>query len=148
MAKNEFKATKPDWLVKAYNNYDFLNSPAARPLRILSEMLEPAHRLRQQNVHNTVVFFGSARTLPRAVAQDQLTEVEKKANKQKSHSPAIKEALTRALNNLEMARYYEDAAELAAKLTKWFNEPRQRASNFVICSGGGPGTMEAANLGA
>jgi len=148
MAKNEFKATKPDWLIKAYNNYDFINSPAARTLRILAEMIEPAHRLRQHGIHNTVVFFGSARTLPRSVAQAKLTEVEKKANQLKTHTPAIKEALTNALNNLEMSRYYEDAVLLSSKLTTWFHEPKQRQSSFVIASGGGPGIMEAANRGA
>jgi hypothetical protein len=147
MAKNEFHAEKPDWLVKAYNNHEFLNSPGGRQIRILTEMTEPAQRLRRNGIHNTVVFFGSARTLSRRAAQKNLRAVEVKAKRLKA-TKAAKDALKQAINDLEMSRYYEDAALLSAKLTKWFNEPKQRRGNFVICSGGGPGIMEAANLGA
>jgi hypothetical protein len=50
-----------DFMVKAYNNYEFLNSPQARLIRILAEMIEPDVRLRKHSIKNTVVFFGSAR---------------------------------------------------------------------------------------
>ena len=43
---------------------DFLDSDDARPLRILTEYLQPLHRFRQERVHDTVVFFGSARIAP------------------------------------------------------------------------------------
>ena len=49
---------KPD---KAYKNFDFLNSPEARPVRILAEFLEPAERFRKHRIHDTIVFFGSSR---------------------------------------------------------------------------------------
>ena len=45
----------------AYNNSHFIESPAARPLRILAEYSGPLHRFRLENIHDTVVFFGSAR---------------------------------------------------------------------------------------
>ena len=45
----------------AYENTEFLASEAARPLRILAEYLEPLHRFRQAGIHDTIVFFGSAR---------------------------------------------------------------------------------------
>src|SRR5690606_16311800 len=45
----------------AYKNEAFLDSPDARPLRILSEYLEPLSHLRDEKVHDTIVFFGSAR---------------------------------------------------------------------------------------
>jgi len=47
-----------------------------------------------------------------------------------------------------MSAYYEDAVRLSEKLTHWFNEPQNVEKKFVICSGGGPGIMEAANRGA
>ncbi len=45
----------------AYRNADFLDSEEARPLRILSEYLQPLHVFRRRRVHDTIVFFGSAR---------------------------------------------------------------------------------------
>ena len=45
----------------AYKNESFLDSPDARELRILSEYLQPLSHLREEKVHDTVVFFGSAR---------------------------------------------------------------------------------------
>jgi hypothetical protein len=47
-----------------------------------------------------------------------------------------------------MARYYEDARQLAFKITSWTKTLNQARSRFVVCTGGGPGIMEAANLGA
>jgi len=135
-------------LIKAYNNYDFLNSPAARELRILSEMTEPAHRLRKARIFNTVVFFGSARTLPKFVAQKNLKTIETRIEKTGRQTKKMKIDLADALSDLEMSRYYEDAVSLAGKLTTWFNLPQHRRHQFVICSGGGPGIMEAANKGA
>jgi uncharacterized protein (TIGR00730 family) len=48
----------------AYKNEDFIESDDARPLRILSEYLEPLGTFRRQRVHDTIVFFGSARLSP------------------------------------------------------------------------------------
>jgi uncharacterized protein (TIGR00730 family) len=45
----------------AYLDPDFLASDDARPLRIIAEYLNPLRRLRLQRVHDTIVFFGSAR---------------------------------------------------------------------------------------
>lgn len=50
--------------VSAYHNGVFLDSDDARPIRILAEYLEPLHRLRNERVHDTIVFFGSARLRP------------------------------------------------------------------------------------
>jgi uncharacterized protein (TIGR00730 family) len=47
--------------VKSYKNLDFLTGEDARSIRILSEYLEPASRFRRLNIHNAVIFFGSAR---------------------------------------------------------------------------------------
>ena len=53
---------------KAYKNPGFLGSKDARPLRILSEFLEPLSRFNYFNVKDTIVFFGSARIRPRKEA--------------------------------------------------------------------------------
>ncbi len=126
---------------KAYKNTQFLNSPAARELRILAEYLEPKARLRRNKVQDTVVFFGSARTLPADEAQKQLEEL-------KASGQASKEALKEAEQKLSHSRYYEDAVEIARRLTKWAKERYTPHSRFIVTSGGGPGIMEAANKGA
>src|ERR1041385_4819088 len=56
-------------------NTEFLKSPAARTIRILSEYLEPAERLRRARIRDTIVFFGSARSPSPEQAAQQWTEV-------------------------------------------------------------------------
>lgn len=98
----------------AYRNVEFLESRDGRPLRILSEFLHPLSHFRREQIHDTIVFFGSAR-----IREDG-----------------------------EMANYYRDARELARLLSEWSENLANSKRRFVICSGGGPGIMEAANRGA
>ena len=98
----------------AYFNREFLESDAGRPVRILTEYLEPLEALKEQDIHDTIVFFGSAR----------LGE------------------------GGPMGRYYREARELARLLTEWSASLDCDACRFVVCTGGGPGIMEAANRGA
>ena len=56
----------------AYHDEDFLESTDARPLRILAEYLEPLRRFKQENIQDTVVFFGSARVHSREEAEHRL----------------------------------------------------------------------------
>jgi uncharacterized protein (TIGR00730 family) len=98
----------------AYLNETFLESPDARGLRILSEYLEPLSHFRDENIQDTVVFFGSARIKPEG----------------------------------PLSEYYRDARTLARLMTEWSSKIQSSSHRFVICSGGGPGIMEAANQGA
>ncbi|HEX4750126.1 MAG TPA: TIGR00730 family Rossman fold protein, partial [Bryobacteraceae bacterium] len=104
----------------AYREEAFLESPDSRPLRILSEYLWPLSHFSEEKIQDTIVFFGSAR-------------IEETGG---------------------LARYYNEARELARLVTEWGqsvsrgpkgSEPFHR---FVVCTGGGPGIMEAANRGA
>jgi uncharacterized protein (TIGR00730 family) len=127
----------------AYYERAFLESDEARPLRMLAEYLEPLRRFREQNIQDTVVFFGSARVHSRIEAERALKRL--RSGKRGQHYAA---ALKRRRKAVEWSRYYEDARELAHRLTRWslaLESPRHR---FVVCSGGGPGVMEAANRGA
>ncbi|MDH5187623.1 MAG: LOG family protein [Rhodospirillaceae bacterium] len=126
-----------DWPVKAYRNQNFIMSREGRALRILSEFIEPEARFEQEMVSDTVVFFGSARISPRDVAQQELDSATK-------HGGDIERAKT----NLDMSVYYEDARELSMRLTRWSKELKGKSRRFVVCTGGGPGIMEAANRGA
>ncbi len=130
----------------AYRDERFLDSADARALRILSEYLEPQTRLRREGVQNTVVFFGSARILPRDVAMQKLAELEGKAKE--GEPPADVARLKAARTAVQMSRYYEDARELARRITQWTLSLNRGKDFLVVCSGGGPGIMEAANRGA
>ena len=132
---------------KAYRNTEFLNSPEGRTIRILSEFLEPQKRFRAHGVKDTVVFFGSARVLPRAEASKRLKMVKAKTLRHNKLSDTAKKQLADAEVDLEMSNYYEDAAKLAKLLTEWAKGIGD-GKRFVVCSGGGPGIMEAANRGA
>ncbi len=138
MKKND-KSEKP---VKAYRNQEFLNSKDARTIRILSEFYEPKARFERNKVQDTVVFFGSARIVSRKDAMKLLND----AKKDKSKNG--KATFEKALKALEMSQYYEDAVELAKRLTVWTKSLKTEKQRFMICSGGGPGIMEAANKGA
>jgi len=98
----------------AYRNQEFLDTSDARSLRILSEYLYPLSHFRKERVHDTIVFFGSARTLEMG----------------------------------PNGRYYKDARALAQRITEWSDSLHDTSRRFVVCSGGGPGIMEAANRGA
>jgi uncharacterized protein (TIGR00730 family) len=130
----------------AYENEAFLNSPDGRILRILSEYAEPLARFRREQIQDTVVFFGSARFKGSKDAHTNLSAVEK--NDGKATKSQQEKDLKRALAGVDMARYYEDARKLAFMLTKWSKEVPARRHRFVVTTGGGPGIMEAANLGA
>ena len=123
--------------IKAYNNDAFLNSKDGRTLRILAEYLEPKSRFERAKVDDTIVFMGSARTLSREQAEKKLRETEQSGGD-----------LEAARCALHMAGYYEAARELAFRLTQWSMQIDMNEKRFVVCTGGGPGIMEAANRGA
>jgi predicted Rossmann-fold nucleotide-binding protein len=139
----------------AYENDAFLNSPDGRILRILAEYSEPLARFRRERIQDTVVFFGSARfrALDEASADLELLEntgsqQPAPEEEQPSREPEVETSelrLRRAEAAVEMAHYYEDARQLAFKLTQWAKDLKSRRNRFVVCSGGGPGIMEAAN---
>nr|AUN37746.1 hypothetical protein [uncultured bacterium] len=104
----------PEPLLLAYRNPDFLDSPDARPLRLLSEYLYPLSHFRKEKIRDTIVFFGSARTFEAS----------------------------------STGRYYTEARQLAHRLTDWSEHLDEASRRFVVCTGGGPGIMEAANRGA
>src|ERR1041385_1498432 len=132
---------------KAYENKLFLQSPNARTLRILSEFLEPITRFRKEGIKDTIVIFGSARVLPRKIAYERLKQIRIALKKAKRYSRINKQKLYDAGIDYQMSAYYEDAAKLTRMLTKW-SKGLNNERHFVICSGGGPGIMEAANKGA
>src|SRR5439155_19247870 len=142
MAENKSEISQLPFL-----NTDFLKSPAARTIRILSEYLEPAERLRRARIRDTIVFFGSARSPSPEQAAQQLAEVNEQIVRAGSVSAELSEARTRAGTAVRLARYYRDAVDLSRRLTEW-SKSLTGNYDFIICSGGSGGMMEAANRGA
>jgi len=130
----------------AYENEAFVNSPDGRILRILSEYMEPIARFRREQIQDTVVFFGSARFHSRTLSEDKLAALE--SNEAQLSGGQFESLRKRALAAVDMARYYEEARQLAFLLSKWSVQIPARRRRFVVTTGGGPGIMEAANLGA
>jgi uncharacterized protein (TIGR00730 family) len=142
---DESDLTKPPPL--AYLNKEFLKSPDARVVRIISEYLEPAARLRRHGVRDTIVFFGSARSVAPDEASIELDRIRREIAAAPAPTPELEAALSGAENAVRLARYYQDAVELARKLTEW-SKGLTGNRHFIICSGGSGGMMEAANRGA
>lgn len=128
---------RTDQPTKAYQNQRFLQSRDARALRILAEYLEPLSRFNHHGVDDTIVFMGSARLVSREAAAAALAEAERRGD-----------GLEAARMALELSVYYEAARELAHRLTDWSKKLGHRDKRFVVCTGGGPGIMEAASRGA
>ena len=146
MTNDTGEAQEAKWPQKAYKNLDFLNSEDARSIRVLCEFEEPASRFERLGVKDTIVFLGSARALPMDEAQRQLEAAQAQTAADAGASAA--RAVKRAEYAVRLARYYEDAVELAERLTRWAQGLPNHAQRFLVCSGGGPGIMEAANRGA
>ena len=145
----------------SYQNPAFINSPDGRLVRIISEYSEPLARFRRERIQDTIVFFGSARFRNHEDASQELELLDKPGSATPApdeEQPATHEEIAqgtatdlqrrRAEAGVEMARYYEDARQLASMVTKWSQTLKGRRHRFVVTSGGGPGIMEAANRGA
>ncbi len=103
----------------AYTNPEFMASRDARPLRILAEYIEPRTHLMPLNAHNGLIFWGSAR-----LRSQQETRVAATID------------------------YYAEARELARRMMCWTMDAHAHGQRYYVCTGGGPGIMEAANRGA
>ncbi len=122
---------------RSYFDKDFISSLEARPIRILSEYLQPSKAFQENNVTGTIVFFGSARGRKPAFLRNA-----------RNHNAISGEEQASRGQNKHLSDNYFEASKLAYKLTKWSKSLSETQQEYFVCSGGGPGIMEAANRGA
>jgi len=120
----------------AFTDTEFLLQPELRPVRMQLELLKPEMVQQAQGVRSTVVIFGSARIPPRDLAEARLAD---------ASAAGDAAAVRRAEMQLSMSRFYEEARRFAGLVTE---RSRRMARPIYVCTGGGPGIMEAGNRGA
>ena len=129
---------QPDSYRLAFADPEFLLRPETRGIRFQLELLKPELALTAAGVHSTVVVYGGARFVAPEIAQEQLAAAQASGDTQ---------ALALAERAVRNARYYEAAREFG-RLVAAYSLALPPEERLTICTGGGPGVMEAANRGA
>jgi uncharacterized protein (TIGR00730 family) len=119
----------------AFQDMDFLLREDLRPVRFQLELLKPELLLEEAKIESTFVFYGSAR-IPEPARADALVDA------------ASTDHQRRIAENLKAkSKYYDESRKLARLVSRVAPDAEGRR-HFVVCSGGGPSIMEAANRGA
>jgi uncharacterized protein (TIGR00730 family) len=135
---NQGYALNPDAYRLAFADPEFLLRRETRGLRMQLEMLKPESEQQAQGVENTIVVFGSARFPAPEQAHQAFVSAKKSGDVA---------AIALAERHVRNSKYY-DQARLFSRLVAAHSKARPPQEQLFICTGGGPGIMEAANRGA
>ena len=140
------KLSRKNSAIKAFEDIEFLNSDACRAIRLQAEYLKPEVSMWKFGVESTIVVFGSARTLPPDVAEKQLKKAETELEKN-PQDEELQRQVRLAKTQVEESKYYQMAREFAGIVTT-YDQNTTDGFQFVVCTGGGGGIMEAGNRGS
>ncbi|MFH1049649.1 MAG: TIGR00730 family Rossman fold protein [bacterium] len=165
----KIKLSKPRRVDKAYDHKKFIHSSDARIIRMLSEYLHPQQQFKLKKVMKTIIFFGSARIQSQEFYKNRLEilnhilENKRSSSFDKLRQTAegrqqtgdlitnegidIEKEIEHIKKMQKVAHYYEDARKLSRLIAEW-SSTLPKKQRYHICTGGGPGIMEAANRGA
>jgi uncharacterized protein (TIGR00730 family) len=130
---------------QSHIDQDFMGRVELRPVRLQLELLKPELIMQEQGVQSTVVVFGGTRVVERPEAERRLREAQDALAKHPNDGKLVRRVRI-AENVLRKAHYYDEAREFAALVSSQCQVDHR--CDYVVCTGGGPGIMEAANRGA